>query len=178
RKRGRTGERFRARRGLAGHLDGPVGEVVGDLEGDRRVLDPAHLADRLGEFSRPAAGLTPEDRLQRPTLRLVGALVDVDAHRRLRLARPEVALEGAERDHVQVVEPDVAEVPLVDVPGEDALAVPLARRLRERARAGDRAVADVEPVAFEMPAGNVGHAYFFARVGRILLLVAGSVNSD
>src|SRR5438067_2281699 len=177
-KRRRTAQRFRAPPGPAGHLDGPVGEVVGDLEGDRRVLDPAHLADRLGEFSRPAAGLTPEDRLQRPTLRLVGALVDVDAHRRLRLARPEVAHEGAERDHVQIVEPDVAVVPLADVPGEDALAVALARRLRERAGAGNGALADVESVALEMPARDVGHAASFARIGRILLLVAGPVNRD
>src|SRR5439155_1735203 len=83
------------------------------------------------------------------------ALVDVDPHRRLRLARPEVALEGAERDHVQVVEPDVAELPVTDVPGEDALAVALARRLREGARARDRAFADVEPVALEVPLGRL-----------------------
>src|SRR5581483_4842637 len=90
-------------------------------------------------------------------LGLVGALVHVHPERDLRLARPDVALEGAERDDVQVVEPRLAVVPLADVPGEDTLAGAVGRRLRERAGAGNRALADVEPVAGRAPARDLGH---------------------
>jgi len=66
-----------------------VGEVVGNPELDRRVLDAANLADTLCELAGPAAALPAEDCLQR-----------------------------------------LAPLPLADVPGEDVVAVALARRLR------------------------------------------------
>src|SRR5262249_30245998 len=43
------------------------------------------------------------------------------------------------------------------VPGKNAFAGSVARRLRERARAGHRALADVEPVALKPPLRNVAH---------------------
>src|SRR5262249_18570542 len=144
-------------RRLAGNLGRPVGEVVGDLERDRDVLDPADLADRAGELPGPAPSLTAEDRLQRLALALVGALVHVDADRRLRLARPDVALERAQRHHVQSVQAHVAVAPLADVPGDDALAVALARSLGERAGTRNRAIANVEPVSGDVPLWNVRH---------------------
>src|SRR5262249_7042654 len=115
------------------------------------------LADRVRELTGPAAGMAAEDHLERLPLLHVGALVDVDPHRRARLTRPDVALERTERDDVQVVERDVAVAPFAHVPRHDALTIALARSLRECARTGSRAVAHVEPVAFEMPVGNFGH---------------------
>src|SRR5205823_6661817 len=77
--------------------------------------------------------------------------------RGLGLALPEVALERAERDDVEAVEPHVAEASLSDVPGEDPLAVAVRRRLREGAGTGNGALADVEPIAGYVPVRDVGH---------------------
>src|SRR5262249_30115382 len=79
------------------------------------------------------------------------------AHGEVRLAGPDVALERAERDDVEVVEPHVSEVPVTDVPGEDAVAVALGRRLREGTRTRNPALAHVEPVPGEMPLRDIGH---------------------
>jgi hypothetical protein len=81
RERGRAGERLGPRRRLAGNLGRPVGEVVGDLERDRHVLDAAKVTDQAGELTRPASALAAEDHLERLTLTLVRSLVHVDAHR-------------------------------------------------------------------------------------------------
>ena len=137
-----------------------MGEVVGQLELDRRRLHAADLADRLGEGARPPTGLAAEDRLQRLALGVVGAVVEVDPERRLR-ARPDVALELADRQDVEVVERHVAEAALADVVGEDADAMVVRRRLGELARAGDVAAADVEPIALGVPLRDVGHRASF-----------------
>ena len=139
---------------LARNGRAPGGEVGRDFELDRRELDAAHLGDFLRELSRPAAGLAAEDRLQRLALLRVGARVDEDAHRRLGID-PDVALEAADRDHVEPVERDVAEAPVTDVPGEDPLADARRGRLREFAGAGDVAFANVEPVAVRVPTRSV-----------------------
>ena len=130
------------------------------------------ISNSIGAYSIPRtssissakpAGQPPaspaEDRLQRLALALVGALVDEEPHRRLGLAGPDVALERADRDHVQAVERHVAIVALADVPGEDAVALALVRGLGERAAARHPAPADVEPVAGESPLRNLGHRF-------------------
>src|SRR5262249_45365670 len=91
-------------------------------------------------------------------LALVGLRVDIHAHDRSDLAAPQIALELAERDHVQAIELDVSELAGAHVPGEHALAVIAGRRLRELAGAGDVATANVEPIAGEPPLGNSVHA--------------------
>src|SRR5262249_35290468 len=118
------------------------------------------LGDRLGELTWPAARVSAEDRHQRFSLAFVRALVDVDAHRGPR-ALPEIALEGSQRNDVQIVQSCVAEVPLTDVPREDSLAVTLARRLRKRARTGDGALAHIEPIALYAPCRYVNHRFSF-----------------
>jgi hypothetical protein len=72
---GRPGERLGAAPRLARHLDAPAPEVVGELELDRRVLDPEHVLDQLGKAGRPATGVTAEDRLDRISLRIVGSVM-------------------------------------------------------------------------------------------------------
>jgi hypothetical protein len=81
-----------------------VAQVVVDLELDRRELDAAHVVDQLGERRGPSARLPAEDRLERLTLGLVGALVDEEPHRRLGLGGPDISLERADRDGVQAIE--------------------------------------------------------------------------
>src|ERR671925_2277606 len=129
------GQRLGAPLDLARDLHAPGGEVVGDLEVDRGELEPADV--RLGERGEdrgPAARLPGEDRLERLALALVRALVEEESRRRvLRLAGPDVPLERAHHDDVEPVERHVAVVPLADVPGQDAVALALVRRLGKRA---------------------------------------------
>src|SRR6185295_10748931 len=136
----RAGQRLGAPLRLPGNLHPPVGEIVGDLEVDRGELDPAHLLDQLREAGGPAAGLTAPDRLDG-------------------LAGPDVPFKAADSHYVERVERDVAVVSLADVPGEDAVALPVVRGLGESAATGDAAPADVEPVAAESPARNLGHRF-------------------
>src|SRR5438552_7057200 len=158
----RARQRLCASGDLAGDRRAPVGEIVGDLELDRDVLDPSHLADHVRELAGPAARLPAEDRLQACALGVVGALVDEDPHRHLPLVGPDVAGERPKRDDVQVVERCVAEGTHFDVPGEDALAIAFARGLRERAGTRDRALADVEPIADEAPLRGLSHERSFS----------------
>src|SRR5262249_14396157 len=137
----------------------PMGEIAGDLEVDRHELDAAHFTDIGRETRRPAARLPAEDHLQRLPLALVGLLVDVEAHRDLALAEPEIAFELPERDEVQPVELDVAELSRPHMPGEHALAMIAGRRLRKFAGAGNVTAADVEPVAGEPPLRNRVHGF-------------------
>ena len=100
----RAGQCLGASIDLAGNLDSPGGKVVCDLELDRYVLDPANLADELRELAWPAARLPAEDDLQRVALVVVCTLVDEHPNRHARLPRPDVPLEGTERDNIQPVE--------------------------------------------------------------------------
>src|SRR5262245_55129251 len=61
RRRGWTAQRLGATARLPRDLDAPFGEVVLDLDLDRRELDPEHLVDQLGEAGRPPACLPAED---------------------------------------------------------------------------------------------------------------------
>ena len=63
----------------------------------------------------------------------------------------------AYHQQIEAVEPDLTVVTLVDVPGEHALAGVFGRGLRELARAGDVAAADVEPVANKTPSRDGTH---------------------
>src|SRR6185295_17093973 len=156
----RAGQRLGAPLRLPGNLHPPVGEIVGDLEVDRGELDPAHLLDQLREAGGPAAGLTAPDRLNGLALTVVGSLVDEEPHRGVDgLAGPDVPFKAADSHYVERVERDVAVVSLADVPGEDAVALPFVWCLGESADTGDPAPADVEPVAAESPARNLGHRF-------------------
>src|SRR5439155_10326780 len=177
-KRRRARQRLGSRSRLAGNLGRPVGEVVGDLERDRDVLDPADLGDRTGALAGPTAGLPAEVRLQRLALRVVCAFVDEDPHRRLR-ALPDVPVEVAQRNDVQAVEAHVAVVSLANVPGENAVAVTFAWSLGKRAGAGNGALADVEPVSDQAPLWDLGHRSSFPKScvlsAAILLRRRGSI---
>jgi hypothetical protein len=129
-------------------------QVVGDLELDRDELDAAHLPDEGCEQLRKPTGLTAPDRLQGGTLWLAGALVNEEAHRRLGLATPDVANKVAYSDEVEPVKRDLTVPTLANVVGQDSIAVAMARRLGKRARTGNIAFADVEPVAYDVPRGN------------------------
>src|SRR5215207_7794294 len=144
---------------LSGHLHAPVGEVVGDLELDRGVLDPSYFVDQLGEAGGPSARLSTKDRLERRALVLIRSLVDEEPHRGLRLTGPDIALERADRDDVQVIESHVAVAPLANMPGQDAVALPLVGCLSEGAAAWHPASANVEPIASESPVWSLGHRF-------------------
>src|SRR5689334_6295336 len=159
----RSAERFRCGRDTARDLRAPRREIVVHVEVDARELQSAHVADEAGERAGPTTGAAPEDHLQRLALTLVGALVDEDRHRHLRLALPDVAPEETEGHHVQAVEPHVAVAAGSDMPREDALAGIVRRRLRERAGTGDAAAARVEPVAGDTPSWDVVHEVLQAR---------------
>src|SRR5205085_4273066 len=132
-----------------------------DVDFDGRELDATHLGDVLCELARPAAGLSAEDRLQRFALLRVGALIHEDAHRGLGTF-PDVALEVAQRDDIEAVERDGPVGAFPDVPDQDAVAIAVRRSTREFARAWNIALADIEPVALELPRGNVSHDGPFA----------------
>src|SRR4029079_10544128 len=114
----------------------------------------------LRELTGPCAGLAAEDRLQRFPLRGIALRVDEYAHRGLGVL-PDVALERADGQHVEPVEEHVAIATMVDVPRENPFAVAERGGLRKLAGAGDVALADVEPVAFDAPAGNGSHRLSF-----------------
>src|SRR5205814_4586426 len=118
--------------------------------------DAAHRLDQRGEAGHPAARLPAPDGLYRLLLSGIGTVVDVDRHLRLRTG-PEVAGEGAQRDHAEAGQVDGPVAALVDVPGQDAFAGVVGWRLREGARAWDVALADIEPIALGAPLRNVSH---------------------
>src|SRR5262249_35741745 len=150
----------------ARNLDAPAGEILVDLELDRRVFDPAHLVDQLGEPCGPAAGLAAPDGPDRLALVLIPTLIDEESHRRVgRLSCPNVPLEAPDRDDGQVVEVHVAVVALPDVPGEDAVALILVRCLGEAAGTGHATAAYVEPIAADSPAGRFGHCLLHSSRG-------------
>src|SRR5206468_10455860 len=132
-------------------------EIVGDLELDLRRLHTEHLSELGGEAGRPASRLTAEDRLHRLLLALVRARIEEEAHVRLRVLVPDVPLEPGDGGEVQPVQADIPEAAFVDVPDEDAVAVALGGWLGERAGAGHRPLADVDPIPDQMPARNLGH---------------------
>src|SRR5512143_871736 len=152
----RPAERVRLRLHLAGNRRAPGPEIVRHLELDRDEVDAAELGDTPRELRGPASGLAAEDRLQRVALPGVGARVDEDGHRRPG-AGPEIAFKVTERDDVESVERNLAVGALAHVPGENAVAVAERRRLGELARTGNVALADVEPVAVELPLRDVRH---------------------
>src|SRR6185436_3524083 len=111
----------------------------------------------VGKRAWPAAGPSAKDHLQRFALPLVRPLVEEQPHRRFRLPFPHVALERAKSHDAQSFEAHVAIVSLANVPRQDAFADVVSGRLSERARTGDAAVAGVEPVSGDTPAGNIRH---------------------
>src|SRR5205823_2781894 len=154
----RPRQRLGAAPSLSGNLDAPVGEVVSDLDLDRRELDSAHLLEQPGEPGRPAARLPAEDRLERFALGIVGALVDEEPRERVvGLAGPDVPYEGAHHHNVQPIERHVAVVALPDTPGEDAVALVLVGGLSEGATAGHPAPTHVKPITNKSPAWYLSH---------------------
>jgi hypothetical protein len=89
----------------ARNVDSPRLQVPVDLELDRGELHPQHPIEVLGEQSGPAAGLPAEDRRQRLTLPLVGALVDDEPAPCLRLRLPDVADEMADSRCIEASSP-------------------------------------------------------------------------
>src|SRR4029078_11214248 len=145
---------------LAGNGGAPRREDARHFELDRRVFDALHVADLLRALNAPSARPAAEHRLQRFPLRGIALRVDEYAHRGLGVL-PDVALERADRQHVVRVEEHVAIAPMVYVPREKPFAVAERGGLRKLAGAGDVALADVEPVAFDAPAGNASPGLSF-----------------
>ena len=87
-------------------------------------------------YTLPAAGLPAEDRLQRPALALVGALIEDQARVHAGVLVPDVAFEAKHADDVQAAEIDITIVSLAYPVRDDPFAVAFGRRLCERARHG------------------------------------------
>src|SRR5207247_2183818 len=124
---------------------------------DRDKFEAAHLGDERGEAGRPATSLTPENRLQRRALLLVGPLIDEKAHSGLGLARPEIAFELAQSHQTESIKPNIAVMTFPDMPDKHARAGIVGRRLGKFAGAWNVAAADVEPIADKTPFRDRAH---------------------
>ena len=133
------------------NLSPPRREVASDFKCDGDKFDAPHFSDEGGEGCRPAAGLPPEDDLQRLPLPFVCPFIDEKAHPDLGLTGPNIAFKRRERQQIESVEPNVAETTLSDMPGEQALARVVSRCLSKFARAWNVATAYVEPIADNTP---------------------------
>ena len=76
---------------------------------------------------------------------------------------PNVPLETSYQHNREVIEFDIAEMTLPDVPEKDVLAEVLVRGLTEGAGTGNGTTAVVKPVASDAPLWSVGHGAFCAR---------------
>jgi hypothetical protein len=90
--------------------------------------------------------------------------------------RPRVAAGRADRDDAQSIKRHIAVVALAHVPGEDAVALSVVRRLGEGTAARNPAPANVEPIAGEPPARNLGHRSSLALCGAILSTAGRGIN--
>src|SRR5436190_15987388 len=165
---GRPEQRLRPSLDLAGDLDAPMRLIGRYLEADLRALDPEALPPAGEAFIDPAretAGAAADDRRQGRHLPVVGVLVDVEAGNATHLARPQIALPAADPYKAQIVEFDVAVMPLADMPEQHRLAEAVIRRLPEGAGTGDRAAAIVEPIADDVPIRDVAHRGLRSRSG-------------
>jgi len=84
--------------------------------------------------------------LERLPLPFVGPLVNEQPQPRFG-ARPNIAFEAANRQEIEPVQPNVAEMAFPDMRDEHAQACIVGGRLSKLTGAGDVATADVEPIA-------------------------------
>ncbi len=73
---GRAGQGLHTYIDLSRDLRTPVGQIVGGVEGDGRVLDASQLTDEAAELTRPSLFLAGEDLLERAPLFRICLLVD------------------------------------------------------------------------------------------------------
>ena len=135
-------------------------EIKRDLIGDLGALDtatPPPASEALVDPAREAAGPTADDGRQRVDLCIICMIVDIHAANARSLPRPEVALPTTDPDKAQILELDVAEMALVDMPKQHRLAKPVVWRLSKGTRARDRAAAVVKPLTDEVPTRDVAH---------------------
>src|SRR5690349_7734183 len=100
RRRHRTSKGLGCGLHFARNLSPPVGEVIGHSKADRRILNPAYLADQFRKLGHEASGLSGKDRLQRFALPLIGALVEKPDERQLSFASPYIAVKRPDADDV------------------------------------------------------------------------------
>jgi hypothetical protein len=153
----RPSQGFRSPDDSVWDLGSPEGKVIRDFKGDGDEFDPPEFSDQGGKLGGPPAGLTSKDLLQGRALLPVGSFIDEEAHRDRSLASPYVALKGGKGEQIQIIELDLAEMPLPNMPHQHALAGVVRRGLGELTGAGDIAAANVEPVAGEAPLGDRCH---------------------
>jgi hypothetical protein len=147
------------------HLDG---------EGDRRPLDPDHLADQSGEIRDGTAELPGEQAEQR-TLLFVGRSVVDEDDGGPRLRFEDVLRDvGRDRDR-QTVDGDAFDRALVDAPGDRRVAGLVVGVLADPARAEDIARADFQQATFDLVAHRVSLA--MAVVGRVICRGLSSIRS-
>src|SRR6516225_6146704 len=136
-------------------LDGDAAALAFRPVIDRDGLHAKDLADAGCHVGEMPAGLTREDLGQRIALLLNGAIVDVEGALPLGLEHVARGVNG--KDGVQPVETDVAEVALVDVPGNKQGAVAPCRRAEKDAGASRVAIAGLKVGAVQFPlAGHAG----------------------
>src|SRR6185312_15170202 len=132
----RTAERLRACFDLARYRRTPAGQVACHFELDWCEGDAAHFGKGLRELCGPATRLATEDHLHGVALGSGAALIDEDRDRGLG-ARPEIALEKTERQHVESVERDISVGAFAHVPHQNAVAITECGCLGEFAGARD-----------------------------------------
>jgi hypothetical protein len=137
-----------------------VDAIWRDFEGNPGPLHAADLPalrEQPGDESWKPSNLTTENAWQHFGLLFISAIVNENARTALDLPCPKIAFPSAHPDKAKIVQVDVAIVALLNVPEQNGFAKAIIRRLGEGAGTCDRAAAVVEPVASNLPAGNLGH---------------------
>jgi hypothetical protein len=112
---GRPGQRLRSPPDPAGNFCLPVGQIIGEFKRDRDEFDAAQIPNGGGKAGRPASSLARKNRLERLPLPFVGSLIDKESQTRLG-ACPNIPFEGGERQEIESIKLNVAEMALSDVP--------------------------------------------------------------
>jgi hypothetical protein len=134
-----------------GDLDTPILGIMADLHGYEGDAVEADGEVRPG--GECAAGLAREYPLQRIALLRIGAIIDEEPE--LAVLVEHAPLKMDDEHHCKIaIQPDVAELPLTNEPGENAFAKAMGGLRPEDAGAANGAVAQVPPVALDAPVGG------------------------
>jgi len=148
---GRSSEGLCACTHLVRDLPAPVGQGAIQFEGNRRDRLTPYVANQAAEWGDSAACLATKNQGQGLPLPLIGARVEEESRRPLRLAGPRVPRKPRDHTHVQIAEGDSTVVTVPHMVRKDALTVISGRRLRKLARTREVTTTNIKPVTKHTP---------------------------